>query len=232
MDAPVGTRRLNQTRTLASARTMQALEALVFEPTNAARLAAILQIHPRTARRLLVSLTDARYVERRRLPGRQGSTYAPTMRLLSLAVQLTRRSPAVEHASDVARALRRQTGLSAYAATPTHAEMLVLARTGAGAPGAWAVLPAKPYAVGQVLLAHRQRWRDQMGLSAEEEQAAATTRKRGYALTTEPGGTASLAVALPGRAEPELAVAVAGPAERLLANEQALATTVQDIAVT
>jgi DNA-binding IclR family transcriptional regulator len=40
-----------------AARTMRALELIAFEPLSAPRVAHLLEIHPRTARRLLNRLT-------------------------------------------------------------------------------------------------------------------------------------------------------------------------------
>ena len=72
------------------ARTMQVLELLAFQPLSAPQVAATLQIHPRTARRLLVRLHEEGYVTRsddaRRL-------YAPSMRVVALAGQIAVRAP-------------------------------------------------------------------------------------------------------------------------------------------
>lgn len=60
MGAPGRAQRFEKPYTLTTTRTMQALEALDFEPASAPRLGDALGVHPVTARRLLGALTDAR----------------------------------------------------------------------------------------------------------------------------------------------------------------------------
>ena len=72
------------------ARTMQVLELLAFQPLSAPQVAATLQIHPRTARRLLVRLHEEGYVTRSDDARRR---YTPSMRVVALAGQIAVRAP-------------------------------------------------------------------------------------------------------------------------------------------
>ena len=65
-------------------RTMRALELLASGPLSAPQLAEAMQIHPRTARRMLYRLADEGYVRCLDEPRRR---YVLTMRLVSLAAQ-------------------------------------------------------------------------------------------------------------------------------------------------
>lgn len=214
--------------TLASVRTLQVLEALAFEPLTVPRLAEGLGIHPRTVRRMIAALQAARYVEQRPGATRSKHAYLPTLRLLSLSVQLTRHHPAVAQARRLVSELRKATALAAYAVMPTHDQVVVIARSGIGAPEAWTVLGARDSAAGQVLLAHHQRWRDQMSTGKCEQGVAAMTRERGYALAKEPGGQASPAAAVhvANADEPEIAVALTGAADLVRVEERTLARSV------
>src|SRR3954451_13586200 len=91
-----------------AARAMQALETLAFQPLSAPQVAAALQVHPRTARRLLNRLRDEGYLTRsddaRRL-------YAPTMRIVALAGQILQRALLAERAVPFVAALHDDTGL-------------------------------------------------------------------------------------------------------------------------
>jgi IclR family acetate operon transcriptional repressor len=180
------------------ARTMQALEALAFQPLSAPQVAAVLQIHPRTARRLLTRLLDEGYLMRsddaRRL-------YAPTMRVVALAGQIVQRARIAEHAVPIVAALHEDTGAVAHLAIPSYRSVLcVVHGNGAGpaAPGLHELAPAHCTATGKALLGHRDAWRDSV-LSVPLERRTASTitdpgelraeagaiRARGYA--TEDG---------------------------------------------
>ena len=63
-------------------RTVRALELLAAGPLSAPKLAEALQIHPRTARRMLNRLADEGYVRRLHEPCRR---YVLTMRLIAVA---------------------------------------------------------------------------------------------------------------------------------------------------
>jgi DNA-binding IclR family transcriptional regulator len=70
------------------ARTVRALERLAFGPVSVPELADYLQVHPRTARRLMLRLRDEDYVTRP--PGAR--RYHLTPRLLAVAAQAQRSS--------------------------------------------------------------------------------------------------------------------------------------------
>jgi DNA-binding IclR family transcriptional regulator len=180
------------------ARTMQVLELLAFQPLSAPQVAATLQIHPRTARRLLVRLHDEGYLTRsddsRRL-------YTPSMRVVALAGQIAARSSlTVRGLSSVAR-LHGECGVDAHLAVPSYLSVLcVVHADGAGRARAHPreLVPSHCTATGKALLAWRQRWRDSvLGHPLERytertlvDPAALTrdadsTRSRGYA--TEDG---------------------------------------------
>lgn len=65
-------------------RTVRALELLASGPLSAPKLAEAMQIHPRTARRMLNRLADEGYVQRLDEPRRR---YVLTMRLIAVAGQ-------------------------------------------------------------------------------------------------------------------------------------------------
>ena len=143
-----------------AARAMQALEVLAFQPLSAPQLAAALQVHPRTARRLLTRLLDEGWLTRsddaRRL-------YAPTMRIVALAGQIVQRARIAEHAVPVVAALHGDTGAVAHLAIPSYRSVLcVVHGNGAGPaePGLHELVPAHCTATGKALLGHRQAWRD------------------------------------------------------------------------
>jgi DNA-binding IclR family transcriptional regulator len=116
--------------------TMDAIELLAFQPLSAPQVASAMQIHPRTARRLLSRLHAEGYLSRsddgRRL-------YSPTLRIVSLAGQIAARHRLVELARAVVAPLSERTG--------THAELSI---------------PSSGHctAGGEVLLAWRHAWRD------------------------------------------------------------------------
>jgi DNA-binding IclR family transcriptional regulator len=96
------------------ARTVRALERLAFAPASVPELADYLQIHPRTARRLIQRLRDEDYVIRP--PGAR--RYQLTPRLLAVAAQAQRgndpgrssvadAATAAPDAATIADALRR-----------------------------------------------------------------------------------------------------------------------------
>jgi DNA-binding IclR family transcriptional regulator len=139
---------------------MQALEALAFQPLSAPQLAAVLQVHPRTARRLLTRLRDDGWLTRsddtRRL-------YAPTMRIVALAGQIVQRARIAEQAVPVVAALHGDTGAVAHLAIPSYRSVLcVVHGNGAGPaePGLHELVPAHCTATGKALLGHRRAWRD------------------------------------------------------------------------
>jgi DNA-binding IclR family transcriptional regulator len=143
------------------ARTMQALEALAFQPLSAPQVAAVLQIHPRTARRLLTRLLEEGYVARsddgRRL-------YSPTMRLVALAGQIVERARLATTAAPFVARLHEATGGDAHLVVPSYRSALCIVHAGADGgpvePGINELLPAHCAAPGKAMLAHRLPWRD------------------------------------------------------------------------
>jgi IclR family acetate operon transcriptional repressor len=223
---------------------MQALELLAFQPLSAPQVAAALQVHPRTARRLLTRLHDEGYLSRsedsRRL-------YAPTMRVVALAGQIVERSRLAERAVALVAALHEETGAVAHLAIPSYRSVLCVVHgngTGPAAPGLHELAPAHCTATGKALLGHRDAWRDSvLSLPLERRTARTITdpaalraeagaiRARGYATEDEefrPGvrGVAAPVFAASGEAVAALGVSTGGDleglAERVLAAARAL----------
>jgi DNA-binding IclR family transcriptional regulator len=228
---PVGSLPATREYSQSAMRTLQALEALTFAPASAPQLAQRIGVNERTARRILHSLHSNLYVEQhvQRGPGRH--QYTATLRLLGLAVQLACHHPAIAHAQHQVTVLHETTGLSAYAAAPTHDQVVVVASAGVDAPSPWTVLPVRASAAGQVLLAHDHRWRRQVEPGEYADRVAAMTRHRGYALNRRDfGPLASLAAAVCASGPPEVAIAVTAPAEQFSVNEARAAQTVMALA--
>jgi DNA-binding IclR family transcriptional regulator len=216
-----------------AARAMQALEVLAFQPMSAPQVAAALQVHPRTARRLLNRLRDEGYLSRsedaRRL-------YAPTMRIVALGGQIAARARLSERAVPIVAALHDETGAVAHLAIPSYRSVLcVVHGNGAGpaAPGLHELEPAHCTATGKALLGHRDAWRDSVlalplarrtphtitdpgALRAEVD----VIRARGYATEDEELRTGVRGVAAPvfsatGEAVAALGVSTEGDAEAM-----------------
>jgi DNA-binding IclR family transcriptional regulator len=179
------------------ARTLQVLELVAFQPLSAPQVAATLQIHPRTARRVLVRLHEEGYLTRtddtRRI-------YAPSMRIVALAGQVTARSPLTLRGAATVERLHAEAGAAAHLVVPSYLSALcVVHADGCGTrPYPRELVPSHCTASGKVLLAWRQRWRDSvLGHPLERHTArtivdpagvsreADATRARGYA--TEDG---------------------------------------------
>jgi DNA-binding IclR family transcriptional regulator len=206
-------------------------------------VAAALQVHPRTARRLLNRLRDEGYLSRsedaRRL-------YAPTLRIVALAGQIVERTRLAERAVPVVAALHDETGAVAHLAIPSYRSVLCVVHgngTGPAAPGLHELAPAHCTATGKALLGHRDAWRDSvLRLPLERRTArtitdpgalraeAAAIRVRGYAVEDEEFRLGVRGVAAPvfsaaGEAAAALGVSgvdVEGLAERVLAAARAL----------
>jgi DNA-binding IclR family transcriptional regulator len=141
-------------------RTMQAMEALTFRSASAPEIAGALQVHPRTARRLLNRLVADGWLTRSE--GRR-RTYTPTLRIVALAAQLAARSPLTRLGESAVEALHLETGATAYLAIPSYrsALCLVVSGDGGGGPhGTRELVPAHASAAGKVLLAYRHPWRE------------------------------------------------------------------------
>jgi DNA-binding IclR family transcriptional regulator len=207
------------------ARTFQILELLAFQPLSAPQVAATLQVHPRTARRTLVRLHQEGYLTRTDDTRR---VYTPSMRLIALAGQAARAMPLVQEADRAVASLHDTTGVGAFAASPSYADVIVLASAGSDAPGLLSLLPAATSAAGRVLLAHRQAWRDsRRGDTGLDEEAAAAIRQRRHA-DSEDGS--SLAVPVWTDDPPIAALALIGPADRLGAERERLVTLLHEAA--
>src|SRR5215218_9214139 len=140
-------------------RVLRALEVIVLRPSTAPTVATALAIHPRTARRILRTLTSEQYVERRGGHDRAAHEYQPTVRLLAMAAQLAPRLPLIAAARGAVREIENAADVTAYVAVPCYSDVLVVAATGARAVRPWATLRASADAAGHVLLAHRDSWR-------------------------------------------------------------------------
>jgi DNA-binding IclR family transcriptional regulator len=192
------------------ARTLQVLELLAFQPLSAPRVAASLQIHPRTARRILVRLHEEGYLIRSHDTRRR---YAPSMRIVALAGQVTVRSPLTALALPAVTRLHEHGGGCTHLAVPSYRSALCIVhadatRTARAHPHE--LVPAHCTATGKALLAWRQRWRDSvLGHQlephtertivdpAKHARDADATRARGYAIDDEEFQDGVRAVAAP-----------------------------------
>jgi IclR family acetate operon transcriptional repressor len=238
---------VSATEAFFASRSMQALEVLAFGPSTASQVAAELQVHPRTARRLLNRMVHDGWLVRRDGPR---PTYTPTMRIVALAAQLAHRAPLVKHAADVARDLHERVGSPVHLAIPSYRSALRLVRAdgrSACAPALRDLAPAHAIAAGKVLLAYREPWQEAVldsplapltertlvdagALRAELD----ATRDRGYALEDEEFRAGARALAVPVRAADEvvaaLAVSSAGaPLEELLATHRRVTLAAEEL---
>jgi len=197
-------------------RVLQALEVIVLQPSTAPAVATALGINPRTARRILRTLTTEQYVERRAGHGRAADEYQPTVRLLTMAAQLASRLPLVAAARRAVSEVEDETDATAYVVVPCYSDVLVVAASGRGRVRAWATLEASADAAGLILLAHRKEWRESLRSVAPnlavDADVAAGIIEHGYAELTGAGSTCgSLAVAITAGATPIAALGVRGP---------------------
>jgi DNA-binding IclR family transcriptional regulator len=174
---------------------MQALEVLSFEPASAPQVAEALQVHPRTARRLLNRLAADGWLQRTDGPR---PVYAPTMRIVALAAQLADRAPVVRFGAAVAAELQARSGHIVHLAVPSYRSALRLLRVNGhdgSRPELRDLAPAHAIAGGKLLLAYRDPWREsvlQRPLEPITESTvvdpdavraeAEATRVRGFAL--------------------------------------------------
>jgi DNA-binding IclR family transcriptional regulator len=143
-------------------RTMQAIELLAFQPCTAPQVAAALQVHPRTARRLLNRLVADGYLTRTEGERR---VYAPTMRIVALAGQVVERSELTSVAMPIVSRLHDEMGGTAHLVVPSYRSALCLVHcAGGGAaivrPQIRELVPCHATAAGKALLAYRDRWRE------------------------------------------------------------------------
>ena len=192
------------------ARTLQVLELLAFQPLSAPRVAATLQIHPRTARRILVRLHEEGYLLRSDDTRRR---YAPSMRIVALAGQVTARSALTALALPAVTRLHEHAGGCTHFAVPSYRSALCIVhadKTRSARAHPNELVPAHCTATGKALLAWRQRWRDSVlgeQLERHTERTvvdpaklaldADATRARGYAIDDEEFQDGVRAVAAP-----------------------------------
>lgn len=97
-------------------RATNALELLAFGPATAAQVAASLQIHPRTARRILRTLEAGDWLESS-VPGPGGATkWEPTLKLAAISAHLVTSHPLGRTAVAEAEVLQR--GMVEFPAFP------------------------------------------------------------------------------------------------------------------
>jgi DNA-binding IclR family transcriptional regulator len=204
-------------------RTMRALELLAFGPLSAPQVAAALQTHPRTARRMLQRLADEEYVVRLDEPrGR----YALTMRLVAVAGQALDHMELPRLTAPFVALLHAETMLTAHLVVPSYDRVLCVAHCDGGRipePGLRELIPAHCTAGGKALLAERDRWRESLlnrTLNAYTERTvtdpgaveheAVATRQRGYAIEDGEYRLGVQAVAAPVRDRGGAAIAAVG----------------------
>jgi len=182
-----------------ASRTLQALELLAFQDLSCPQLAATMQIHPRTARRLLLRLAADGYIEQSHDSRRR---YRATLRLAALGAQLINHDHLPRIAAPHVAQLHARTGTTAHLMIPSYRHVACVLHCEHPPtdgqplePVLRELLPAHATAAGKVLLAHRQPWRDSVLTApltaytdqtvttrADIELIAAKTRAHGYAI--------------------------------------------------
>ena len=222
-----------------ASRTMGAIELLAFGPRSAPQVAEGLQVHPRTARRLLNRLAADGYVVR---SDDKRRTYAPTMRLVALAGQIVDRSALPRVATGEVERLQLQSGAAAHLEVPSYRSVLCLVHKSgeqAARPQLRELTPCHCSAAGKVLLAYRASWRESV-LSRPLERhtdrtvvdagalvrEASRTRDRGYAVADREFGPDLRSIAAPvfdATGEAVAALGVSGPVDALPAESMLIA---------
>jgi DNA-binding IclR family transcriptional regulator len=218
-------------------RTLRALELLAVAPRSAPELAAGLQAHVRTARRILKRLESEGYVYLGDDPRRR---YRPTMRIVALAGQVVARAELTQSAVPYVTALRDELGEDCHLCVPSYVSALCLVHASAQRgnscrPHLRELVPCHCTASGKALLAWRERWRDavlaqpldsftERTLTGPEalRRHLAHTVARGYAIEDrehDPDTRGIAAPVLSNTGEAVAALAVAAPAARLPAEE-------------
>jgi DNA-binding IclR family transcriptional regulator len=192
---------------LFAARTMQALELLALQPLSAPQVAEALQVHPRTARRLLTRLADEGWLARSEDARR---VYAPTLRIVALAGQVLQRCRLADAALPYVQRLHEAVGVPAHLMVPSYRWVLCVAHAdGRASTGLRELAPSHATAAGKALLAHRDGWREDVlahvadGDDLRRELDA--VRERGWAMQRD-------AVAVPVFARGEAVAALAADA--------------------
>jgi DNA-binding IclR family transcriptional regulator len=232
---------------LFASRTMQALELLALHPLSAPQVAEALQVHPRTARRLLTRLAEDGWLARSQDARR---VYAPTLRIVSLAGQVLARCRLAEAALPFVERLHAALGGPAHLMIPSYRWVLCVAHAeGRATIGPRELAPSHATAAGKALLAHRDEWRDDV-LSGPLERLtprtltdpatlrddAAAVRERGWATEVGEWRSGLRAVAAPvidgGEAVAALAATVEGDlqeaGERVAASARELGERLRD----
>jgi DNA-binding IclR family transcriptional regulator len=211
------------------ARTMQALELLALHPLSAPQVAEALEIHPRTARRLLTRLTEDGWLTRSEDSRR---VYAPTLRIASLAGHVVARCSAARTAKPYVHALSREFGAAAHLMVPSYRWVLCILHGAGGEPlaGLHELAPCHATAAGKALMAWRLDWRESVLAGPLARSTARTivdpeavrratreTRARGYAIEDGEWREGVRAVAAPvfvGAEDAPAALGAAVPGER------------------
>lgn len=160
-------------------RTMGAIELLAFGPRSAPEVAQGLQVHPRTARRLLNRLVADGFLTRSEGERR---IYAPTMRIVALAGQIVQRSELAQVALPHVQRLYEETGIATRLDVPSYRSVLCLAHQDGDSvtrPQLREMAPCHCTATGKTLLAHREPWRESVLSRPLERHADRTLVERG-----------------------------------------------------
>jgi DNA-binding IclR family transcriptional regulator len=177
-------------------RTVRALEVLAFQPQSAPQVAEALQVHPRTARRLLNRLMEEGYLTRTQDARR---LYSPTMRIVALAGQVVERSALSRAAAPFVAHLQEQGGGAAHLMVPSYRSVLCLVHAAGPAaparPQLRELVPCHCTAAGKALLGEREPWRESVLAAPLERHTERTitdaaalradlaaTSERGYAI--------------------------------------------------
>jgi IclR family acetate operon transcriptional repressor len=176
-------------------------------------LASALQVHPRTARRLLLRLEADGYIEQIFDSPRW---YRATLRLAALGCQVVAHAQLPRAAVPYVAELHSTTGAAAHLFIPSYAGVACTVHCDESSPEAppapalRELLPAHATAPGKLLLAFRQPWRDSVlarrplrdadatiTAPAEIEQAMSEIGRRGYAIEKDEHRRGLLAIAAP-----------------------------------
>lgn len=206
-------------------RTLRAIELLAFQDLSCPQVADALQIHVRTARRLLLRLAADGYIEQTYDDRRR---YRATLRLAALGAQIIAHAELPHLAIPSIANLHAQTGATAHLIIPSYRCVACVVHCagqrdhGPPEPMLRELLPAHATAAGKLLLAHREAWRNSVlarplerhtehtiTSAAELELAAAEIRAQGFAVDEREYHPRVTAVAAPIRLADEVPAAVA-----------------------
>jgi DNA-binding IclR family transcriptional regulator len=194
-------------------RTLQVLELLTFNDLSGPQVAAALQIHPRTARRMLLRLAADGYIEQTFDSRRR---YRATLRLAALGCQVIAHAELARIAAPHVAELHTTTAAAAHLMIPSYRGVACVLHCDdpcgqqVARPMLRELLPAHATAAGKVLLAFRQPWRDSVlagGLRRytertitepfDFERAATEIRSHGYAIDDGEYRSGTLGIAAP-----------------------------------